>query len=406
MAMKQRVLIVLGSFLVASGCHAGWLKTDQPGIVIQTGGDPSVTTRLAVVEAAVAEMPTRDFNVMGGGLTWSVCAPSRNWTGAALSADGRHQTAVVQWGSIYVSGDYGASWTAKETAHDWGAVAVSADGSRQTACVYDGQMYFSTNYGSTWTTGGASFCWVSVAMSANGERQTAVVDNGYVYVSTNYGSTWTAKLNDVERNWRRVGMSTNGQYQTLAFERNEDGETGEKYGGGLYVSSDYGNTWALKQTEKDWVGVAVSGDGARQTACASGSKMYVSTDYGSTWTPRDENREWRDVAGSADGKMLVAIVAGEPVYVSRDYGATWTACGPVKWWGGVASSADGAYQIASSQVAELWASRASSKVHGDLTVDGGLGVGGAGQLMVRGGTQLVFVVGGVVNVLDADILSP
>ena len=177
MAMKTSVLIVVGSFLVASGCHAGWLKTDQPGIVIQTGGDPSVTTRLAVVEAAVAEMPTRDFNVMGGGLTWSVCAPSRNWTGAALSADGRHQTAVVQWGSIYVSGDYGASWTAKETAHDWGAVAVSADGSRQTACVYDGQMYFSTNYGSTWTTGGESFCWVSVAMSANGERQTAVVDN-------------------------------------------------------------------------------------------------------------------------------------------------------------------------------------------------------------------------------------
>jgi hypothetical protein len=41
-----------------------------------------------------------------------------------------------------------------------------------------------------------------------------------------------------------------------------------------------------------------------------------------------------------------------------------------------------------------------------LTVDGGLGVGGAGQLMVRGGTQLVFVVGGVVNVLDGDILSP
>jgi hypothetical protein len=152
--------------------------------------------------------------------------------------------------------------------------------------------------------------------------------------------------------------------------------------------------------------VTVSGDGERQAACAAGGKICVSADYGNTWSPRNENRAWRAVVGSGDGKMLFAIVAGEPVYVSRDYGATWTACGPVKWWGGLASSGDGAYQIATSQSAELWISRASSKVHGDLAVDGGIGIGGAGQFMVVGGTQLVFVAGTVTNVLDGNVGVP
>ena len=155
----------------------------------------------------------------GGGaapveFTWTVRDSSRDWTGAALSADGRRQTAVVQNGLIYVSTNYGVAWSAKGSAQSWQCVAMSADGARQTACIYDGTMYFSTDYGNTWTAGGESLCWVSVAMSADGARQTALEDNGYLYTSADYGSTWTTKMDDACRNWRRVGMSTNGQYQT------------------------------------------------------------------------------------------------------------------------------------------------------------------------------------------------
>lgn len=124
---------------------------------------------------------------------WATAESNRNWTGAALSADGRRQTALVQWGSIYVSTNYGVTWSAKDVSRSWECVAMSADGARQTACVYDGGMYFSTDYGATWAAGGESLCWVSVAMSADGARQTAAEDNGYVYVSSDYGATWTAR---------------------------------------------------------------------------------------------------------------------------------------------------------------------------------------------------------------------
>jgi hypothetical protein len=393
--------------LLACGCHAGWLQSGSGGgITINTGGDSIVTTRLAAVEGQVADLTARELNMTGRGLTWTAGESNRNWTGAGLSMDGRYQTAVVQHGVIYGSSDYGNTWTATGSTADWAAVALSADGARQTACAYDGQLHVSTNYGVTWAAVGSTQCWQAVAMSADGLYQAAVVDNGFLYTSTNGGGTWAANLTAEAQNWRRVGVSSNGQYQTAACERHEDGDDPVKFGGGLYVSSDYGSTWTLKEPERDWNGVVVCGNGARQVACAGGAKIYVSVDYGSTWAAREENRAWRGLAVSTDGKMVFGLVAGEPVYVSADYGATWTNAGPVKWWSGVATSGDGAYQIATIQGGQLWAARAAAKVRGSLTADFALGIGSAGEFMIRGGTQLVFVAGGVVNVIDADILNP
>ncbi len=405
MVMKRSVMFLV-LLALARGGQAGWLSNPQPGVVVQTFGDAGVTSRLAAVEVDVADLAAQQLNASGRGLTWTTSDADRNWTGAALSADGRFQTAVVQHGLIYVSGDYGNSWTAKGVSAAWQVVALSADGARQTACVCDGPLYCSTNYGSTWAIAAGARSWVGVAMNASGAWQTALDDQGFVYVSGDFGSTWAAKLTDEPRDWRGVGISTNGQYQTVVCERRENGDTNEKYGGGIFVSSDFGNTWALKEAGRDWQGVVVSGNGVRQVACAAGGKMYVSADYGNTWVPKEENRDWRGVAASADGKMIFGIVADEGVHVSNDSGATWTEAGPARWWAQVASSGDGAYQIATIQGGPLWVARADSKVHGNLTADCALGIGNVGRFMIRGGTQLVFVAGGVVNVLDADILHP
>ena len=405
--MKKTLCFLFGCVL-AGWCHAGWLQTGGgSGITIQNFGDsPGVTSRLAAVEGQVADLAAQQLNASGRGLTWTTSDADRNWTGAALSADGRYQTAVVQNGLIYVSSDYGNAWTAKGAPAAWQAVAMSADGARQTACVCDGALYCSTNFGSTWAIAAASRSWVAVAMNANGAWETALDDQGSVYMSSDFGNTWVAKLTDEPRDWRGVGISTNGQYQTAVCERRENGDTGAKYGGGIYVSNDYGSTWALKQEGRDWEGVAVSGSGGRQVACAAGGRIYVSADCGNTWTPTGEDRDWRGVAASADGKLIFGIVADEGIHVSSDYGATWAEAGPARWWGQVATSGDGSYQIATIQGGPLWVARADSHVHGNLTADCALGIGNVGQFMIRGGTQLVFVAGGVVNVLDADILHP
>jgi len=195
------------------------------------------------------------------------------------------------------------------------------------------------------------------SVAAGVANVTIPVGNGWLYVSADYGSTWTTKMSDACRNWRRVAMSTNGQYQTAVCEMKEDGDTGDRYGGGIYVSSDYGATWTLKVTDIDWSGVAVCGNGARQTACGNGSQMYVSTDYGATWVSTDVARDWRCVSSSADGTVQFAIVADNGIYKSTDYGTTWNQAGPTQWWEYVTSSPGGSCHIAVVLGGGLWVAR-------------------------------------------------
>lgn len=76
------------------------------------------------------------------------------------------------------------------------------------------------------------------------------------------------------RNWRGVDMSANGQYMVAV-----------DYGGYIYVSSDYGQTWTAKHTTSNWTGVSMSADGSVIVVTTSSSPMYVqkSLDYGATW---------------------------------------------------------------------------------------------------------------------------
>jgi hypothetical protein len=113
---------------------------------------------------------------------------------------------------------------------------------------------------------------------------------------------------------------------------------------------------------------------------------------------------------SADGRRQMATcyngLTAVPMYMSTDYGETWSVTGGLARWGNVSMSKDGAYQLVVQVHAGFWTSHAASRIHGGLTVEGALGLGGLGQLMVMNGTQLVFVTGGVTNVIDADILNP
>lgn len=110
-----------------------------------------------------------------------------------------------------------------------------------------------------------------------------------------------------------------------------------------------------------WTALACSADGRNLAAASRGAVglgltnggVYTSTNYGQTWAlaftgPFIPN----GVAASADGSKLVVItrpagVGEAPIYLSSDSGATWTqARGPLEYWGSVASSADGATVLA------------------------------------------------------------
>jgi len=102
---------------------------------------------------------------------------------------------------------------------------------------------------------------------------------------------------------------------------------------------------------KNWTAVAMSSDGTKMYATASGESMWRSTNGGVDWTELTAagSRNWSDVAVSADGTKIVALASSSVLYRSTDSGATWgTSSLPVGSlsYNYVASSADGTKIIA------------------------------------------------------------
>lgn len=97
---------------------------------------------------------------------------------------------------------------------------------------------------------------------------------------------------------------------------------------------------------RNWVALALSGDGSRALAAASYGGLYVSTNSGVSWQPSrttpgfEPQRPWTALASSANGLLLVAVADSNPILVSRDGGDTWTSTGPVGPWTAVICSAD------------------------------------------------------------------
>jgi photosystem II stability/assembly factor-like uncharacterized protein len=176
--------------------------------------------------------------------------------------------------------------------------------------------------------------WTDVAISNNGRYITVVSFTGGpcnnckgIYVSNDYGQTWTEVIG--AGSWFRVSMSDNGQYQTVAGINSQ-----------LLVSNNFGVTWFNKDSVRTWYDVSVGGDGRYQAAAVyqnSDRGIYISSDYGQTWTqklqPTFDLERYGTVAISSDGKYIAVGRNGLSVLLSEDFGETWrlTATSSAGW---------------------------------------------------------------------------
>jgi len=191
-----------------------------------------------------------------------------------------------------------------------------------------------------------------------GDYRTAVVYGGQIYVSTDFGNTWVAK--DSNREWYYIAMSSDGSRQSAV-----DAE------GYIYVSTNFGNTWNPTDSIGIWSSIAMSADGSRQTAVAEAGYIYVSTNFGNTWVAKDSYRNWFGIAMSADGSIQTAVVQDGQIYVSSDSGETWTPKDSNRDWRSIAMSADGSRQTAvafgdqiyiSSDFGNTWTATDSNRI--------------------------------------------
>jgi photosystem II stability/assembly factor-like uncharacterized protein len=159
-----------------------------------------------------------------------------------------------------------------------------------------------------------------VAASGDGSvliAATALFFDGRIYLSLDGGTTWALAPTSQPGNWRAAAASADGSILAVAHSY-----LGSSF---VLVSTDRGTSWTVRDSgTRDWVAIAMTGDGQRWLAADRDRLLYVSTDQGTTWTPTESERPWTDVSISTDGRRLLAAAADGSVVTSGDGGQTWT----------------------------------------------------------------------------------
>jgi photosystem II stability/assembly factor-like uncharacterized protein len=189
--------------------------------------------------------------------------------------------------------------------------------------------------------------------NVGGRTRTLIVDNqnpkilyaggvaGGIYKSTNGGEFWvkkkyTAELGGLIINCGAQAINGDLYFGTgeQLFTRLANGNLSSgNMGGGIYKSTDRGETWSrLSSTNPDaetrWQNIqaiAVNPTDANTIYAATQSGLRESNDGGLTWTayPGSSTQKYIDVKVSPDGKTLYAgtfEMAGCKVYRSKDHG--------------------------------------------------------------------------------------
>jgi photosystem II stability/assembly factor-like uncharacterized protein len=286
------------------------------------------------------------------------------WLAISMSANGQYQTAIEEFGDIYVSSDLGQNWTIKYNIGNAtsNCVAMSQTGQYQTAS-NGHSIYISNNFGNTWLevfSLGTTNIFVSISL--NGQYQTIVSCGDNVYQSSNYGLTWTSLQDTTSDLYNSINifptvgcaMTFTGKMQVIASEN-------------IYISNDYGVTWNgifSSFDDRNWDSIAMSSDGKYLTALDSGGDIYRSDDYGQTWNYINETNVidnlWQAIAMSAGGQFQTALEKGGSIYSSTDYGVTWSMSSDTnvigKDWQCVAISANGVYQSSAEYNGSIYVS--------------------------------------------------
>lgn len=333
-------------------------------------------TQVYTVPILIVVSNTSDFELQEFGAEWTDVTPDANldfinWLSCAVSSSGKYQTAVEEFGDIYLSTNFGATWT---TTYNMGnaatnCISMSQSGEFQTAS--NGlDIIVSTDYGQTWTeTQSVGNTQIFVCISLSGKYQLVISVGDTMYRSTDFGSTWIRYENEDSDIFNSIMsfpsagicMSYDGRYQTIVSEN-------------IYRSNDFGETWITTTITTDeggawddhnWFGVSMSSDGHYQVAIEVIGEIYVSTDFGDHWAKVDiplvTDIMWQAISSSASGQYMTAVAKGGAIYYSTDYGVSWDKVSNPnldnKDWRCVSVSSNAQYQLAGVYGGALYSSK-------------------------------------------------
>ena len=290
----------------------------------------------------------------------SFLTPAKNkaWKLAAIFATSILALSVVNVGPANASAASDLI-TPVETAYDstayWQYVATSSDGQIVFATQFQGGrikpenlggVYVSRDYGDSFVLGAGTENkdFLNISTSPDGSKAVATVYGGGIWVSSDFGVTWadtwpvsaSDDFADTEF-WYQVDLASDGMSILASTESDNL----------LYLSKDFGAHWSkLPAPNYEAYGVSVAPGGNKLAMLSYAAKgIWSSADSGATWALANETSGfgWTALSRSADGMKLVACAQESgAVWISNNYGVSWTKTKSVNGnWGAVSSSADG-----------------------------------------------------------------
>ena len=204
---------------------------------------------------------------------------------------------------------------------------------------YSGQyIYISTStgvlrsddYGENWSIIDSTYVkyrddWRGIALSKSGQIVYIINDNttsgNHDYVSYDYGMTWNV-LSDITGKKYSICISHNGKYICSPI-----ADTGSN--GGIWCSTDYGNTWSKKNSLANFTDCAMSSSGQFTLLISIDGtpKIWLSNDYLNSFSSvktltNEDTYVNTGCAMSSSGKYMVTGSKNN-IYVSSDYGKNW-----------------------------------------------------------------------------------
>jgi len=317
------LLSILLWFSSAAGQTDFWQQTNGPG-----GGVINVLTK-TINNDILAGTSSGVYRLTNGGMIWeNVSTGLTNFYVQSISATPRGMIFTGTLDGIFRSSDNGETWTlAISGLTNTDVPCLTADSSGGIlAGTARGGVFRSSDEGDTWAPIGLStlFVW-SLAVDSGAHLYAGT--SGGVFKSTDNGATWLLSLDtDVGINDIAFGSST----QVFAAGSLSDFPSVD---GLVWRSTDHGGSWTLIEeglqgnyahslavTENGDILVGIS----REFPSLDGGGVYLSTDDGETWLPTTLARtDVRSLLADSFG-VIFAGTNGGGILQTTDNGTTWT----------------------------------------------------------------------------------
>lgn len=269
-----------------------------------------------------------------------------------MSGSGQY-TLIACKDRCYSSNNYGASYTVEAAgslslntgSNVYTACSMSMDGKYRWVLRYyipDTQIsastpiiFYSIDYGASYTAlpnaiiprnpaapFGNPF---GVCVSQTGKYVSIALLYGSIYYSSDFGTTFILSRTQASTGNCRMMMSASGRYCTIGYYA-QIGTPSNC----IYYNDQYGrpDAWITVATPTSTYNASGCNNSGQIQALAS-NVIYLSYDYGKTWALSSApqypilNADYRDIHMSGSGQYMVATSTGRPVIYSADYGRTW-----------------------------------------------------------------------------------